>query len=128
MTTRTRQEREAEGRKAEAHVARWLKFRGWSVKAQRFKVSEGEIDLIAQKGKIIAFVEVKQREKLPIKDDLVTAKNEQRLMAAAEIWVNQNFDDLPQDFEIRFDLAVIEGAVRPLSKVSYIPHAFRGDW
>lgn len=128
MTSRTRQAREAEGRKAEVHVARWLKFRGWSLKAQRFKVSEGEIDLIAQKGKIIAFVEVKQREKLPIKDDLVTAKNEQRLMAAAEIWVNQNFDDLPQDFEIRFDLAVIEGAVRPLSKVSYIRHAFRGDW
>jgi len=128
MTSSTRQEREAEGRKAEIHVARWLKLRGWTIKAQRFKVAEGEIDLIAQKGKIIAFVEVKQREKLPIKDDLVTAQNEQRLMAAAEIWVNQNFESLPSDFEIRYDLATIEGRVRPLSKISYFPHAFRGDW
>lgn len=128
MTTRTRQQREAEGRKAEAHVARYLKLRGWKLLDQRFKTPEGEVDLIAQKGAILAFVEVKQREKLPTRDDLVTASNERRLMAAAEIWVNRNFADLPPDFEIRFDLAVIEGRVRPLSKVSYTPHAFRGDW
>ncbi|WP_427452786.1 YraN family protein [Litorimonas sp. WD9-15] len=128
MTTRTRQEREAEGRKAEDHVARYLRLRGWKLLDQRFKTSEGEVDLIAIKGKIIAFVEVKQREKLPTRDDLVTASNERRLMAAAEIWVNRNFTDLPPDFEIRFDLAVIEGRVRPLSKVSYSAHAFRGDW
>ncbi len=128
MTTRTRQEREAEGRKAEDHVARYLKLRGWKLLDQRFKTPEGEVDLIAIKGKIIAFVEVKQREKLPTRDDLVTTSNERRLMAAAEIWVNRNFTDLPTDFEIRFDLAVIEGRVRPLSKVSYSAHAFRGDW
>jgi len=128
MTTRTRQEREAEGRKAEDHVARYLRLRGWKLLDQRFKTPEGEVDLIAIKGKTIAFVEVKQRENLPTRDDLVTASNERRLMAAAEIWVNRNFADLPPDFEIRFDLAVIEGRVRPLSKVSYSAHAFRGDW
>lgn len=123
-----RQAREAEGRKAEDHVARWLKFRGWKLLSQRFKTPDGEVDLIARKGSVIAFVEVKQREKLPKIDDLVTVSNERRLMAAAEIWVNRHFDMLGDDFEIRFDLAVIEGRVHPLSKVSYTPHAFRGDW
>ena len=47
-------------------------------------------------------------------------------MEAAEIWVNQNFESLGPDFEIRFDLAVIEGRVHPLAKVHYIESAFSG--
>lgn len=128
MNARTRQQNEAEGRKAERHVAGYLKRRRWSILEQRFKTSEGEVDLIARRGKIIAFIEVKQRETIPTKDDLLTASNVERVMAAAEIWVNRHFATLPEDFEIRFDLAIIKGFVGPLSKVSYIPNAFRGDW
>jgi len=128
MSARTRQQNEAEGRKAEKHVARYLKRRGWVMLEQRFKTAEGEVDLIARRGKIIAFIEVKQRETMPTKEDLLSASNVERVMAAAEIWVNRHFDTLPQDFEIRFDLAAIKGFVGPLSKVSYIPNAFRGDW
>jgi len=60
-----RRAREIQGRKAETHVARWLKLRGWKILAERFKVSEGEVDLIARRKNIIAFVEVKQRQTLP---------------------------------------------------------------
>ena len=52
--------------------------------------------------------------------------NISRVMEAAEIWVNQNFEILGPDFEIRFDLAVIEGRVHPLAKVQYIENAFSG--
>ena len=128
MNARTRQQNEAEGRKAEKHVARYLKRRGWTILDERYKTAEGEVDLIAKRGKILAFIEVKQRENMPTKDDLLTASNVERVMAAAEIWVNRHFSSLPQDFEIRFDLAVIKGSVGLLSKVSYIPNAFRGDW
>jgi putative endonuclease len=121
-----RREREIAGRKAESHVARWLKLRGWKVLAERFKVPEGEIDLIAQKKNIIAFVEVKQREHLPVQEDLVTQTNITRVMDAAEVWVGRNFETLVDDFEIRFDLAMIEGRVHPLAKVHYIENAFIG--
>jgi len=117
---------EIEGRKAEQHVARWLKLRGWKVLSMRFKVSEGEVDIIARRKNVIAFIEVKQREKLPQIDDLVTQLNITRVMDAAEIWVNQNFESLGSDFEIRFDLALIEGRVHPLSKIQYIESAFTG--
>lgn len=123
---RDRRAREIEGRKAEDHVRRWLKLRGWKILAERFKVSEGEIDLIARKKNIIAFVEVKQRETLPMQEDLVTQTNISRLMEAAEIWVERNFEALGPDFEIRFDLALIEGRVHPLTKVKYIENAFSG--
>lgn len=121
-----RRAREIEGRKAESHVARWLKLRGWKILSERFKVSEGEVDIIASRKNIIAFVEVKQREKLPQMEDIVTQLNISRVMEAAEIWVNQNFETLGSDFEIRFDLALIEGRVHPLAKVQYIENAFTG--
>lgn len=121
-----RRAREIEGRKAEDHVARWLKLRGWKILAERFKVSEGEVDLIARRKDMIAFVEVKQREKLSKTEDVVTQMNVTRVMDASEIWVERNFETLGQDFEIRFDLALIEGRVHPLAKVQYIENAFSG--
>ena len=121
-----RREREIEGRKAEIHVARWLKLRGWKILSKRFKIPEGEIDIIARRKTIIIFVEVKQRATLLKTDDIVSQTNISRVMEAAEIWVNQNFDSLGPDFEIRFDLAVIEGRVHPLAKVQYIENAFSG--
>lgn len=121
-----RRAREIEGRKAEDHVARWLKFRGWKILEARFKVAEGEVDLIARRKNIIAFVEVKQRENLPITEDLLTQTNMTRVMDAAEIWVERNFETLGFDFEIRFDLAMIEGRVHPLAKVKFVESAFTG--
>ena len=121
-----RRAREIEGRKAETHIARWLKLRGWKILEMRFKTAEGEVDIIARRKNIIAFVEVKQRETLPVIEDIVSQTNITRVMAAAEIWVERNFESLGTEFEIRFDLALIEGAVKPLSKVKYIENAFSG--
>ena len=121
-----RREREIEGRKAEIHVARWLKLRGWKILSKRFKIPEGEIDIIARRKNIIVFVEVKQRATLPKIEDIMSQTNISRVIEAAEIWVNQNFEILGPDFEIRFDLAVIEGRVHPLAKVQYIENAFSG--
>ena len=121
-----RRAREIEGRKAEDHIARWLKFRGWKILSVRFKVSEGEVDLIARRKNIIAFVEVKQREKLSKTEDVLTQTNITRVMDAAEIWIDRNFETLGADFEIRFDLALIEGRVHPLAGVKYIENAFSG--
>ena len=121
-----RRAREIEGRKAETHIARWLKLRGWKILEMRFKTDEGEVDIIARRKNIIAFVEVKQRETLPVIEDIVSQTNITRVMAAAEIWVERNFESLGTEFEIRFDLALIEGAVKPLSKVKYIENAFSG--
>ncbi len=121
-----RRAREIEGRKAEDHIARWLKFRGWKILSERFKVSEGEVDIIARRKNIIAFVEVKQREKLSKTEDVLTQTNITRVMDAAEIWIDRNFETLGADFEIRFDLALIEGRVHPLASVKYIENAFSG--
>ncbi|GGX75436.1 hypothetical protein GCM10011309_27080 [Litorimonas cladophorae] len=125
MSERRRQI-EAESRKAEDHVARWLKLRGWRILAQRFKTPEGEVDIIARKKDVIAFVEVKQRDRISKTEDILTASNISRVMEAAEIWVERNFETLGTEFEIRFDLAVIEGRLTSFSRVHYTANAFTG--
>ena len=56
-----RQLAEARGRKAETIAAWWLRLRGWRILARRARVPGGEVDLIARRGRIVAFVEVEQR-------------------------------------------------------------------
>lgn len=57
----TRQAAEQRGRRAESIAAWWLRLHGWSILARRARVPGGEVDLIARRRTVLAFVEVKQR-------------------------------------------------------------------
>ncbi len=59
MTKRKRAERG--GRRAETLAALWLRLKGWRIVARRVRTPVGEIDLIARRGRTLAFVEVKAR-------------------------------------------------------------------
>lgn len=68
------------GREGEAEAARWLALQGWQIVAERVKTKAGEIDLIARKPGLTAFVEVKWRRRA---SDLDTAIDERRLVRVA---------------------------------------------
>jgi len=53
-----RQIAEARGRKAEDEAAAWLEEQGWEILDKRRKTKLGEIDLVAKRSSLIAFVEV----------------------------------------------------------------------
>jgi putative endonuclease len=57
----TRQAAEQRGRRAETIAAWWLRLHGWSILARRARVPGGEVDLVARRRHVLAFVEVKQR-------------------------------------------------------------------
>ncbi len=42
-------------------AAWWLRLHGWRILAQRARIHGGEVDLIARRGRTLAFIEVKQR-------------------------------------------------------------------
>lgn len=56
-----RQAAEKRGRGAETLACWYLRLRGWSILARRARVPGGEVDIVARRGRILAFVEVKAR-------------------------------------------------------------------
>ncbi len=49
------------GRRAERIAAWWLQLKGWHIVARRARTPVGEVDLVARRGRTLAFVEVKGR-------------------------------------------------------------------
>jgi putative endonuclease len=61
--TAARRDAERGGRRAERLAAWWLRLKGWHILAMRARTPVGEIDLVARRGRTLAFVEVKGRAK-----------------------------------------------------------------
>lgn len=57
----TRQRAEHRGRTGEMLAALWLQLHGWRIVGRRVRTRRGEIDLIAKRRGVLAFVEVKTR-------------------------------------------------------------------
>ena len=80
--TRTRAERR--GRRGEALAAWYLRLKGWRILARRVKTPRGEVDLVARRGRTVAFVEVKWRAGSEGLEMAVDEWRLRRVAAAAE--------------------------------------------
>lgn len=56
-----RRRAERGGRRAERLAALWLQLKGWKILGRRVRTPVGEVDLVARRGRTVAFVEVKAR-------------------------------------------------------------------
>jgi putative endonuclease len=56
-----RRRREQGGRRAETLACWWLRLKGWRILARRVRTPLGEVDIVARRGGVVAFVEVKAR-------------------------------------------------------------------
>ncbi|MGN6154220.1 MAG: YraN family protein [Sphingomicrobium sp.] len=56
-----RQKAEKRGRAAESLGCWYLRIKGWRILARRARVPGGEVDIVARRGRVLAFVEVKAR-------------------------------------------------------------------
>lgn len=52
---------EQRGRRAETLACWYLRLKGWTIVQRRARVRGGEVDIVARRGKVLAFVEVKAR-------------------------------------------------------------------
>lgn len=115
--------RQALGRLGEGIAARWLAARGWRILARRFRAGRRDIDLIAELGDTVAFVEVKARTGLgfghPV--EAVNLKKRKELARAGLVWIDRN--GRPGTV-YRFDVVgvLIEGR---RVRIRHLPDAFR---
>jgi putative endonuclease len=70
------------GRRGEVIAAIWLMAKGYRILGFRLKTPQAEIDLLAQRGKILAVVEVKRRTSLLAALETVSYDQRDRLRRA----------------------------------------------
>ena len=85
-TRETKRISERRGRLAETVAATYLMLKGYRIVARRVRTPLGELDLIAVRGRRLAFIEVKYRDTLAAAARSVGRRQATRMAAAAERW------------------------------------------
>ena len=113
MTARTPEQRrdaDKRGREGEAEAAMFLAQKGWKIIAERVKTKAGEIDLIAKRTGLVAFVEVKWRARAVSLNDAIDERRLKRVAAAVEL-VWQNYATDGED--VRIDVILLAPGRKP---------------
>jgi putative endonuclease len=93
------------GLSAEARAAAYLMAKGYRILAKRYRTPYGEIDIVARKRGLIAFIEVKARASLDDAAYAVTPRQQARIIDAAQAWLMAHPEHA--EFELRFDAMLI---------------------
>ena len=119
-------ERQALGRRGEDLACRALESRGYLVLHRRYRTRHGEIDIVAQHGGVLVFVEVRARGSGRFGNAAasVTAQKQQRVAAMAEAYLGL---EAQYDRLCRFDVVAVDTSADP-PNVAIYPDAFRPGW
>lgn len=93
------------GLRAETLAALYLRAKGWRILARRFRAGSGEIDIIARRGRTIAFIEVKARGNRDAALTAITPSAQRRIASAARTWCAGR-EDLGA-MTLRFDAVLV---------------------
>ena len=115
----------AEGVWGEAQIANYLRRRRYELLAHSYHCRFGEIDLIARKGGVLCFVEVKTRSNLAmgLPREYVTGQKQEKIRKTAAFYLASKELDCP----VRFDVAEVytDEAHSPSSvRIEYLENAF----
>ena len=93
------------GVSAEARAAAFLMAKGYRILARRFRTPYGEIDIVAKRRNLVAFIEVKARGNLDDAAYAVTPRQQARIIEAAQAWLTAHPEHA--EYELRFDAILI---------------------
>lgn len=123
-----RQRAQRLGRAAEAVSVLWLRLAGYSILARDFRVPVGEIDIVALRGRTLAFIEVKARAEAGgdgSADEVLSHRQRRRIARAAEAFLKLH----PHlaDRDMRFDL-ILFGNRAGRWQTGWRPHHVTAAW
>ena len=110
------------GLASEEQAIRYLQSRGWDIVSHRFRVGRIELDLVARRGHLVCFVEVKARRGAAFGSpfEAITAGKRREIVKAARAWMDRYGQ--PSDV-YRFDcIGIID------NKLEHLEDAFRPGW
>ena len=113
------------GDKGEDFAASYFEKQGYKIKARNVHSRYGEIDLIAENGDTVVFVEVKTRshDSLDRAADAVTPAKQKKIILTALHYISENHTDKI----MRFDVFEVYHANGRIYKFNHIKNAFEGS-
>lgn len=110
----------SKGAAGEVLAARFLRKHGYTLRAANFRTRFGEIDIIAEQGEYLVFVEVKTRaeDALYAPREAVTSQKQERLIKTAMLYLQQ----FPTERQPRFDVIEVTTFTQHPQKAKHIEH------
>lgn len=111
------------GARGEAAAARFLESRGWTIVARNFRRREGELDLVASRDGVLAFVEVKTRRSATFGSpaESVTRRKQATIRLLARMFL---LESAPAARELRFDVVEVTPTGERTCRIGHIEGAF----
>ncbi len=101
-------ERKKLGAWGESVAATHLEANGWTIVERNWRVREGEIDIVAQRGGRLALIEVKTRRGRTAgsPESAITPRKAQKMLLVAQHYLSQN--DLDDETDLSLDVIAVE--------------------
>ncbi|TAK01161.1 MAG: YraN family protein [Candidatus Manganitrophaceae bacterium] len=114
------------GAEGEKIAAEFLSKRGYRILERNFRTALGEIDLIAQDGKVLVFVEVKARSgnRFGVPQGAVDLRKQAKMNRVALLYLSQK---KREDCQCRFDVIGITQSSNGAAAVEHFKNAFEGQ-
>jgi putative endonuclease len=119
--------RHRRGVRGEQEAASFLESQGWEILAHRFRMGRLEIDLVARRGRLVAFIEVKTRrgEAFGTPFEAVTWAKQREIVRVARAWMDRHGS--PGDI-YRFDVVGVLHGPQGVATIQHLEDAFRPGW
>lgn len=114
------------GKAGEDYTANWLQKQGYTILDRNWRCRWGEVDIIAQKGGIVAFVEVKTRRPGAMVSPLeaVDWTKRRRIVRTAVTWMQRSKSPLQPRLDVAAVTAEEDKGRELISGFDYYPSAF----
>lgn len=116
--------RQHRGRKGEELAAAYLRHEGYQILATNVRFPIGELDIVAQEGKTLCFVEVRSRadERFGAAQESITSGKRRRFLKAVQWYLQRR---RPRwDGPVRFDVVAINNSDVRHPRPELLRHAF----
>jgi putative endonuclease len=123
MTTQARQRAHRLGHAAEWRAVWRLRLAGYSILARRYKTKLGEIDIVARRAGVLAFVEVKARANAATAADALGGRQFGRVSRAASLYVARHPHHAA--CSVRFDAVLVSGSLWRRVWPTHLPDVWR---